>query len=1246
LESLVETPGSPHRRKEFEALVQGFAEQVQAAGLNARDAAMADSALAFLSYKGASDADTSEGLLSFSKGLSCAGSASLRYFLRLMIECEENEERMKRTYEAVPESLRPAVVNVVFHAAAKLPQAVVAFCVQTLPKLKKMDAAHAEAFIERLEALSETPAFALVEALRLKLSPLTIARLDACTEENEIERAVKAFAELLEETPPEGLPRLIEMFRTTSKRVRRKNTKLIVSLLKNEAEEVRRRALVTLFMDAPKNSGKAAAHLFSAGDDFSRAVPVFSSALSRREYHDFLSHLQGKEKQRAVMRAFCGLCAFDPVFVSRALEARPGDVAEEMKKLLGARDKDALLAWATKDMAEKDMPQPVGAENISSEDPFLAMEIGNIDGKQMQVERRLLEDKHFLEGTLRSACFHDVVFKNCRFVGVDFRRASFSNCRFEGCSFRDCEMRAASFFDSTLQDVVFKRCDISESGFHRVRAVMLEMTACLCHEITVRRSSFMGFTASFTDFSHSKWHACHLGGSGMLCSPFQHSLFSSCTFQASDFCDAVMTEAAFPDCSLDAAELLHREEERLLASLDALDPSACDLLCTAADAEALDSAKCMVASAVLDDWFILRSVKKKSAVFLSENKRRHDRLLKALSPEAAAFFHLAPLLLCSEAFELDTVLPLPPGPLSIAGYAPGLEALQSFRKSFPKHDLPDLQETPVALEGLFTIGSCGSVAQTSSSDIDYWCIYNSKRMPKPYVDALDLKLKALSTWAMEVFDLEVHFFLMDTEEVKSNNFGFSDEESSGSAQALLLKEEFYRTAVRVAGKMPVWWLTGVDEDNTKHEDTMNELLAVGLSEHFVDLGGVRHIPPEEFFGASLWQIVKALKSPFKSILKFGLLEKYISEAGGSGMLLCNSLKHNLLSGHLRLMETDPYMLLYREVLDHYIRVGDKSAAELVRMAFAFKTHLQDKLCKADHIVNADQLELALFTRLHMPGEHIAGPSCGIEDWEFQKLKELDASIRNFIIETYKRVREQTADSKTSITPQDLTTLGRKIFAVYAKKENKIERLPFVSQQRKLFDKLVISAQKGGLGAAGLWCFSGVRFASSGERQALSEVVRAGDPVGSAAYMTINGLYKKGLSVDADHTAFPLSAKDTRDMLDVLVEVFPPDETLNVDMKDIFRAEEIVKTLFVINAVAPREEERVIEASVLYASNWGELFCKHIRGVNINDIENIHDLVHEITGKDIAVDMETEYWTPERSRCVLHPDKYPLRKPIR
>ncbi|GKT31256.1 Adenylate cyclase, class-I like protein, partial [Aduncisulcus paluster] len=113
--------------------------------------------------------------------------------------------------------------------------------------------------------------------------------------------------------------------------------------------------------------------------------------------------------------------------------------------------------------------------------------------------------------------------------------------------------------------------------------------------------------------------------------------------------------------------------------------------------------------------------------------------------------------------------------------------------------------TPI--EAFMSIGSTGTIAQTPDSDLDCWVCCNFTGRSAESRENLGVKLQAIEKWAMNDFGLEIHFFIMDTREIRDNLFGLSDEESSGSAQSAILKEEFYRTALLMAGKPPLWWFT-------------------------------------------------------------------------------------------------------------------------------------------------------------------------------------------------------------------------------------------------------------------------------------------------------------------------------------------------------------------------------------------------------------------------------------------------------
>lgn len=82
-------------------------------------------------------------------------------------------------------------------------------------------------------------------------------------------------------------------------------------------------------------------------------------------------------------------------------------------------------------------------------------------------------------------------------------------------------------------------------------------------------------------------------------------------------------------------------------------------------------------------------------------------------------------------------------------------------------------------------------------------------------------------------------------------------EDCGSTQHILLLDEFYRTAVRLAGKRILWNMVPCDEEE-HYDDYVMTLYAQGVltPNEWLDLGGLSSLSAEEYFGASLWQLYK------------------------------------------------------------------------------------------------------------------------------------------------------------------------------------------------------------------------------------------------------------------------------------------------------------------------------------------------------------------------------------------------------
>ena len=213
-------------------------------------------------------------------------------------------------------------------------------------------------------------------------------------------------------------------------------------------------------------------------------------------------------------------------------------------------------------------------------------------------------------------------------------------------------------------------------------------------------------------------------------------------------------------------------------------------------------------------------------------------------------------------------------PCGIHNFSLDKEAQIAAEKLFPDIIIRRNPNLNPVIHTALLMGSVGSIAQTKKSDLDYTLLIDKKDFTEESMKLFQKKLNLIETWTWDNYHLETHFFINDYEEVKNNIFGESDSESTGSALAKLLKEEMYRTMIIVTGKIPFWLVSPVDCDDDRYY-TLYEKLQSGKTllkkEEFIDMGNVDDISDGEFFGAAVWALIKSFNSPFKTLMKMGVL---------------------------------------------------------------------------------------------------------------------------------------------------------------------------------------------------------------------------------------------------------------------------------------------------------------------------------------------------------------------------------------
>jgi len=323
----------------------------------------------------------------------------------------------------------------------------------------------------------------------------------------------------------------------------------------------------------------------------------------------------------------------------------------------------------------------------------------------------------------------------------------------------------------------------------------------------------------------------------------------------------------------------------------------------------------------------LNTVKRR---FLNLHKLRFRRVQQFLQPGQRIFLDLLPLL-----FHRNT--PALPGfissdtPAGIRDYAPSksaISAAKSLSKSFI-YKRRALRHYPI--DAIYLMGSVGSVAYSNKSDLDIWLCYQSN-IDSDFSDELQEKTAAIEKWA-ESLRLDVHFHPIDTGGFQDLRFLPALQESGGIGQHHLLLEEFYRTGLHIAGKIPAWWLVPPEQENDYEIYVAHLKNKRFVDEHeIIDFGGMDKANPQELLDAASWQLYQSISAPYKSMPKLLLIEAYTAEYPNT-LWLCLTIKKAIFEGSIDINELDSYMLTVAKVETVLSEQNNTQRLNLARRCF-------------------------------------------------------------------------------------------------------------------------------------------------------------------------------------------------------------------------------------------------------------------------------------------------------------------------
>ena len=613
-------------------------------------------------------------------------------------------------------------------------------------------------------------------------------------------------------------------------------------------------------------------------------------------------------------------------------------------------------------------------------------------------------------------------------------------------------------------------------------------------------------------------------------------------------------------------------------------------------------------------------------LFLRYNQFKIHHILETLSATDRLVFTLIPRLLHINQKGLPGYIQ-DDVPSGIYNFKNDRECQLAAERLFPNIIVRGIENHSSFIDTVLLMGSTGSMAQSQKSDLDFTLFVDKQSVSPERLDLFDQKLRLLEEWTWNTFNLEIHFFNNDILDVKNNIFGESDSESTGSAQAKLLKEEMYRTAVITGGKIPFWWIVPLNTDdrlyrNLYHLVNTNQTLL--NPDDFLDIGNVDDISQGEFFGGSIWALIKSFKAPFKTLIKMSLLEEYMFNNTKSN-LLCHDIKKKIFDG-VPYEKIDTYKNLFERVEKYFLATKTEHEVDALRIAFYLKTGSKVNNYELIH-GSTDPNKRMLIEMINRwdwnPGK--------VEDlnsylnWQMMKKVALGNRMNQILMNSYKKISEantQLAPGESLITERDTHLLGRKLFSFYRKALNKVENLFALVDGETSEKELTFLLHQANPTDKGTW------YLIRGKTLALLELIPPENIIKRAstlqfliAFTCFNNLYNDDTVLLLRAEQQSIKDQDLKALLGDLSSFLAQVNIADISNEDLL-ANAYIKQAFIIvdfgNPI-PREItmgnvnecktskeysnyttkrlDRIRSIVTIYLTSWGELFCKTYSGIN-------------------------------------------------
>jgi fluoroquinolone resistance protein len=167
-----------------------------------------------------------------------------------------------------------------------------------------------------------------------------------------------------------------------------------------------------------------------------------------------------------------------------------------------------------------------------------------------------------------------VEFEGCEFHECNFTETTFRKCRFIECTFSHCNLSVIKVPQSKFSDVVFKECKLVGVDWTKAAWPKLAFSVSLkMHNCIINDSSFFGLKLDEIVIKQCKAHDVDFRDGSFVGADFSYTDFTDCLFaktilSGADFYEAINFDIDIFNNNIKKARFSRYEAARLLNSLD------------------------------------------------------------------------------------------------------------------------------------------------------------------------------------------------------------------------------------------------------------------------------------------------------------------------------------------------------------------------------------------------------------------------------------------------------------------------------------------------------------------------------------------------------------------------------------------------------------------------------------------------------------------------------------------------------